>query len=103
MIKAKALLTAKALWVNFEKKLPIRGAKSNLVKQRIKKHLINQNYQIFVPIIFVNNELYEKVKEKVKNAKIDKATEINFEIDLSDILTKNNFSILKEKLLKLYA
>ena len=96
MVKTKALTTAKATFISFEKKLPIRGIKTNLTKQKIRKHLIEQGYQMFNPIIFVPENTLLSIAKKLNREK----NIINFEIDLSEILGKSSFNILKEKLLK---
>jgi len=96
MIKAKAILTAKASFISFEKRLPIRGVKTQLTKQKIRKDLIEKGYQMFNPIIFIPENTLLSIAKKLKKEK----DIINFEIDLSEILGKSSFSILKEKLLK---
>jgi len=51
---------------------------------------------MFNPIIFVPENTLLSIAKKLKKEK----DIINFEIDLSEILGKSSFSILKEKLLK---
>ncbi len=95
MIKAKALLTSKACFISFEKRLPLKGVRSQLTKEKIKKELISKGYQMFNPIIFVPPQTLESVAKKLNKKDI-----INFEIDLSEILGKSSFNLFKEKLLK---
>jgi len=100
-VKVKCLLTSKAIFTCFSQKLPIKGYKTRLVKEKIKKELLEREFQTFSPIIFVNPTTFETIKEKTKNQKIGKAIETEFELDVSEIL-KSGFNILKERIIKSY-
>ena len=92
-VKFKSITTSKATFITFEKKLPLKGFKSNLAKEKIRKFLINKEHQVLNPIIFVKPEVLSAIGQKVKMKPFE------YQIDLSEVL-KSGFNMLKERLLK---
>ena len=98
MIKATVktcVLTAKdCTFISFEKKLPCKGSKSQIVKEKIRKEWINRGGQpLPLPLIFIPPQTLENISKKLNK----KPTTI--EIDIREILS---FNSLKEKLIQMY-
>ena len=93
-VKAYVVTTSQASFISFEKKLPCRGAKSRIVKEKIRKKWIENGFQPMpLPLLFVKPEVLNSISQKIKK----KPTVI--EIDISELMS---FNSLKEHLINLY-
>jgi len=93
MVRFKGIQTSKALFISFEKHLPLKGVRSHLAKEKIKKFLIEKEHQVMSPIIFIPEATLQTISQKTKIKPFE------YQIDFSDIF-KSSFNILKERLLK---
>jgi len=93
MVKFKGIQTSKALFISFEKRLPLKGVRSYLAKEKIKKFLIEKEHQVMLPIIFIPEATLKTISQKTKIKPFE------YQIDFSDVF-KSSFNILKERLLK---
>jgi len=94
-VKVKVLKTDKAIFCSFSQKLPLRGIKSKLMKNKIRKKYIEEGFQPLplIPMIFIKPETLTSIEKRLKKQSIA------IEVDVSDLL---NFNILKEELIKIY-
>ena len=92
VVKAYVLPAQKATFCSFSKKIPCRGSKSQIVKQKIKKAWVEKELQPYpLPLIFIKPEILSSISQKIRKNPIE------LEINISEILS---FNSLKEALLK---
>jgi len=92
VVKAYVLPAQKATFCSFSKKIPCRGSKSQIVKQKIKKAWVEKELQPYpLPLIFIKPEILSSISQKIRKKPIE------LEINISEILS---FNSLKEALLK---
>jgi len=95
MVKAHVLTAKDCTFISFEKKLPCRGSRSQIVKEKIRREWVSRGGQpLPLPLIFIKPETLENISKKLNK----KPTTI--EIDIREILS---FNSLKERLIQMYA
>jgi len=94
-IKTQVLTAKDCTFISFEKKLPAKGKRASLIKEKVRKKWIESGYQPMpLPMIFIPPQTLENISKKLNK----KPVEIT--INISDILS---FNALKEKLIQIYA
>ena len=94
VVKAYVLPAQRATFCSFSEKIPCRGSKSQIVKQKIKKAWVEKELQPYpLPLIFIKPEILSSISQKIRKKPIE------LEIDIEDIL---NFNSFKNYLINLY-
>ena len=94
MVKAHVLTAKDCTFISFEKKLPCRGSRSQIVKEKIRREWVNRGGQpLPLPLIFIKPETLGNIAKKLNKKPI------TIEIDIREILS---FNSLKERLIRIY-
>ena len=93
-IKTQVLTAKDCTFISFEKKLPCRGSRSQIVKEKIRREWVNRGGQpLPLPLIFIKPETLGNIAKKLNKKPI------TIEIDIREILS---FNSLKERLIRIY-
>jgi len=92
VVKAYVLNTHKGTFCSFSQKIPAKGIKARIAKEKVRKAWIEAGHQPYsLPLIFVSPNILKSISEKLKRKPIE------LEINVSELL---NFNSLKEHLIK---
>jgi len=94
VVKTRGLTTTEATCISFEKKLPGKGTKSRIIKDKIRREWVNKGYlPLPLPLIFVKPDVLDSISKKLNKKPV------TIEIDIKEALS---FNSLKEKLIQMY-